>query len=45
MDPAAAYAKLTPLFAGSDEVGRTMYVMPYVMGPARLPDGRRSASS
>ncbi len=32
MSPTEAYNKLTPLFRGSMK-GRTMYVVPYVMGP------------
>ena len=33
MDPSEAYAKLGKLFDGSMK-GRTMYVVPYIMGPA-----------
>jgi len=33
MEPSEAYAKLTKLFDGSMK-GRTMYVIPYIMGPA-----------
>ena len=42
--PTEAYAKLGKLFDGSMK-GRTMYVVPYVMGPARLAvlEGRRRA--
>ena len=42
MAPAEAKAKVGPLFDGAMK-GRTMYVVPYVMGPARLAlqQGRR----
>ena len=36
MDPKEAYAKVGKLFDGAME-GRTMYVIPYVMGPAGSP--------
>ena len=36
MAPAEAYAKLTAIFDGSMK-GRTMYVVPYIMGPATSP--------
>ena len=36
MDPKEAYAKLGKLFEGSMK-GRTMYVVPYIMGPAHSP--------
>ena len=45
MAPDEAYKKLERSLRGLHEVGRTMYVIPYVMGPVRLERCRRSASS
>jgi phosphoenolpyruvate carboxykinase (GTP) len=39
MAPADAKAKLRPLFDGAIK-GRTMYVVPYIMGPAKSPYSR-----
>jgi phosphoenolpyruvate carboxykinase (GTP) len=39
MDPEAAYAKLGHLFDGAMK-GRTMYVVPYVMGPVGSPSSK-----
>ena len=39
MEPEAAYTKLTHLFTGCMK-GRTMYVVPYVMGPLGSPSPR-----
>jgi phosphoenolpyruvate carboxykinase (GTP) len=39
MDPAAAKAKLRPLFDGAMH-GRTMFVVPYILGPAESPGSR-----
>ncbi len=39
MDPKAAYAKLGKLFDGAMK-GRTMYVVPYVMGPPGSPHSK-----
>ncbi len=39
LPPADARARMTPLFAGAMK-GRTMYVVPYVMGPASSPYAR-----
>ncbi len=36
MDPAEAYAKLSAIYDGAMK-GRTLYVIPYVMGPASSP--------
>ncbi|HSP79749.1 MAG TPA: phosphoenolpyruvate carboxykinase (GTP) [Myxococcaceae bacterium] len=39
MEPEAAYTKLTHLFTGSMK-GRTLYVVPYVMGPLGSPSAK-----
>lgn len=36
MDPKEAYSKLSKLYSGS-MTGRTMYVVPFIMGPAKSP--------
>ena len=37
LDPAEAKARMTPLFDGCMAEGRTLYVVPYVMGPVGSP--------